>query len=166
MIPDYAEKIDLPLERHCYGCSPTNPVGLQLGFYIADGQLYTTFTPGRHYCSWGSIMHGGIAATIIDEIAGWSVMFLRQSLCVTKNLNIDYHSPVTLHQPLTVISTIEQAGKREVRVAARLFNEQKQCCVAGTATLIPLSAPLAKRLNVMPPEDVDTFLAFIQQRFG
>ena len=64
-----------PNSRHCFVCGLENPVGLRLRIYqTAPGEIETTFTAPAHFQGYPGVLHGGIIATILDEIAGRSHM--------------------------------------------------------------------------------------------
>ena len=54
----------------CFVCGKKNPYGLKLQFtYSPDGEtVETTFIPDDKYQGWKDMVHGGIIATLLDEI--------------------------------------------------------------------------------------------------
>ena len=58
---------------NCFACSPHNEIGLQMEFYEEDQKIISLWQPKRDYEGFQNILHGGIQATLIDEIAAWSV---------------------------------------------------------------------------------------------
>ena len=71
MLPDY----------QCFGCSPHNAAGLRLRFFeTADGDgLETPLAFGRGHESYPGVVHGGIVATVCDEIMG-NLLVLRTGI--------------------------------------------------------------------------------------
>ena len=64
-----------PLERsgvdHCFGCSVSNDEGLRLTFFrYDDGTVETRHQTAEHHCGFNTVIHGGIQATILDEVMG------------------------------------------------------------------------------------------------
>jgi uncharacterized protein (TIGR00369 family) len=58
------------------------------------------------------LAHGGATATLLDEAMGGAVWMAGYRVA-SVNLNIDYHKPVPLGQPITVRARVgEQAGKK------------------------------------------------------
>jgi len=63
----------------CFGCSPDNPIGLKLNFIEEAEYLTSEWQPSDHLQGYMNILHGGIQATLMDEIASWTI------LCQGKN---------------------------------------------------------------------------------
>ena len=85
-------------EYHCFGCSPTNPIGLKLHFWEEGEWVYAKWTPDKWYEGYLNVLHGGIQATLLDEIADWVLIVKLGTSGVTKNLNITYLKPVFVNQ--------------------------------------------------------------------
>jgi uncharacterized protein (TIGR00369 family) len=99
--------------NNCFGCGPGNDSGLRLNFtespggqsYICEFQLGEAFggPPGH--------AHGGIIATILDEAMS-KANRLRQTVALTRRIEVDYLRPVPLGQPLVVEGSIVQVRGR------------------------------------------------------
>ena len=85
-------------EYHCFGCSPTNPIGLRLNFWEEGEWVYAKWTPDKWYEGYLNMLHGGIQASLLDEIADWVIIVKLGTSGVTKNLNITYLKPVFVNQ--------------------------------------------------------------------
>src|SRR5574344_136555 len=81
-------------DYNCFGCSPTNPIGLQLKFWEEGEFIYAKWKPKRLYEGYLNVLHGGIQATLLDEIADWVLIVKLGTSGVTKILNITYYKPV------------------------------------------------------------------------
>ena len=58
---------------NCFGCAPNNPWGLKLEAYEDGEDIVALWTAHDNYQGWVKTLHGGIQATLLDEIAGWLV---------------------------------------------------------------------------------------------
>jgi len=85
-------------EYHCFGCSPANSIGLKLNFWEEGEWVYAKWTPDKWYEGYLNMLHGGIQATLLDEIADWVLIVKLGTSGVTKNLNITYRKPVFVNQ--------------------------------------------------------------------
>jgi uncharacterized protein (TIGR00369 family) len=53
----------------CFCCGSKNPIGLKLQFEtLPDGRMRTTWTPKREHQGFKDIVHGGLVATLLDEV--------------------------------------------------------------------------------------------------
>ncbi|MBU0697911.1 MAG: PaaI family thioesterase, partial [Proteobacteria bacterium] len=91
-----------PLDNHkCFGCSPRNPSGLRMKFYTNDKSLFSSLTVPDHLCGWDRFVHGGVIATILDEIMSWSAITLLKRIILTKSMTIDFVKPIFIGNRLT-----------------------------------------------------------------
>lgn len=79
---------------NCFACAPWNPSGLKMEFYEDGEDIVSIWTPGNDYQGWLETLHGGIQATLIDEVAGWFITRKLQTAGVTTNLNIRYRKSI------------------------------------------------------------------------
>ena len=79
---------------NCFACAPNNPYGLKMEFYEDGDDIVSLWTPGNNYQGWLDTLHGGIQATLLDEIGGWIIARKFQTSGMTTNLNIKYKRPI------------------------------------------------------------------------
>jgi acyl-coenzyme A thioesterase PaaI-like protein len=107
-----------PNSRHCFVCGLENPVGLQLKIYqIEPGVIETSYTAPDHFQGYPGILHGGIVATILDEISGRAQMGEDPSaprFMFTARLEVKYRKNVPIGRPLKIIG---RAGKARGKLA-------------------------------------------------
>lgn len=96
-------------DHMCFACSPRNPIGLHLQFSLENGVCRTTFTAGEVHQGWNGCMHGGLIATLLDEVmAQW--LWLQGIAGMTAEMTTRFSRPVPVGVPLEV--TARQAGGR------------------------------------------------------
>jgi acyl-coenzyme A thioesterase PaaI-like protein len=101
----------------CFICGLENPVGLKLKIYeVEPGVIETTFTAPDHFQGYPGVLHGGIVATILDEISGRSHMGGAESprFMFTAKLEVKYRKNVPTGVPLRIVG---KAGKSKGRSA-------------------------------------------------
>ena len=79
---------------NCFGCAPTNRYGLKMEFYEDGDEIVSFWNPSDDYQGWLHTLHGGIQATLMDEIAAWVMARKLQCAGMTTNLEIKYRKPV------------------------------------------------------------------------
>lgn len=79
---------------NCFACAPSNPYGLKMEFYEDGDDIISFWNPGANYQGWLDTLHGGIQATLLDEIGGWIIARKFQTAGMTTNLNVKYKKPV------------------------------------------------------------------------
>ncbi|PON18275.1 thioesterase [Candidatus Entotheonella serta] len=106
MEPAHAEK-EQPLigyeTDHCFACGKHNPDGLGLEFHVdADtGIVQSEFTPPARYQGYGGVVHGGILATLMDEVMAHS-LWQRGIAAVTAKMSLRYREPAPVGERLLI----------------------------------------------------------------
>lgn len=79
---------------NCFACAPDNPCGLKMEFYEDGDDIVSFWNPNDNFQGWLNTLHGGIQATLLDEIGGWIIARKFQTSGMTTNLNVKYKKPV------------------------------------------------------------------------
>jgi acyl-coenzyme A thioesterase PaaI-like protein len=107
-----------PNSRMCFVCGLENPVGLKLRiFETAPGQIETRFTAPVHFQGYPGVLHGGIVASILDEICGRAQMGsnpMSPRFMFTAKIQVRYRRNVPVEVPLRILG---RAGKAKARSA-------------------------------------------------
>ena len=115
-----------PSSRMCFVCGRQNPVGLKLNFYEdhSTGQVQAEFTVPDVYQGYPGVVHGGIVATVLDEISGRAVMLNASSedeeFMATLELRIRYRRPTPTETPLTAVGWVVRRSGVGARVAGEI----------------------------------------------
>ena len=134
----HASDVKQPNSRHCFVCGLENPVGLQLKIYQTEpGVIETTFTAPDHFQGYPGVLHGGIVATILDEISGRAHMGdpSEPRFMFTGKLEVLYRKNVPIGKPLRIVG---KAGKSKGRVAegwAGIYDEAGTLLAEATSLL-------------------------------
>ncbi|KAF0234789.1 MAG: thioesterase superfamily [Prolixibacteraceae bacterium] len=116
-------------DYNCFGCSPFNEIGLQLEFWEDGNQLIAKWQPRKSLEGWINVVHGGIQAAVIDELAGWIVMVKIKTAGVTSALNVRYLKPVNISKgEVTVKGKLISEDKSLATIAVSLFDGEGTEC--------------------------------------
>jgi acyl-coenzyme A thioesterase PaaI-like protein len=116
-----AEPIDPLLfgaEQRCFGCGPNHEHGLKLRFERDGDLVFTRHLPGPEHQGPPGLMHGGLQATLADELAGWTLLGLRSRMGYTTAIDVRLIRPVRIG--------VEVVGRGEILV------ERGAIAVVGT----------------------------------
>ena len=114
--------VTLKDDNNCFACGERNPRGLHLSFeYSENGEeAWTHFQPEVCHEGWTGIVHGGITAVVMDEVAAKLVhnMGIR---AVTGRLDVRYIKPAIIGERLEFRGKfLRQRGRLiEVKTEAR-----------------------------------------------
>lgn len=99
----------------CFVCGMENSFGLKTRFYeLDDGQLMAVFNPEKEHQGYPGRLHGGIAATILDETIGRAIMgaYSDKIWGVTIDFSMKLRKPVPLDGEIRVLARIISEGRR------------------------------------------------------
>ncbi|MFN2426172.1 MAG: PaaI family thioesterase [Candidatus Binatia bacterium] len=93
----------------CFGCSKSNPDGLQLRFFREADEVTATYTVPERFHGAPGIAHGGIVATILDEFSCAAAVSLGGTRVVTGELQVRYEKPCPVEREILVRARIRSA---------------------------------------------------------
>ncbi|HLW06128.1 MAG TPA: PaaI family thioesterase [Marinilabiliaceae bacterium] len=130
-----------PSDYQCFGCAPHNPGGLHMHFYLEDGVFFGIWQPQNNFEGYKGVLHGGIQATMMDEVASWFVYSQIGTAGVTKSMQVAYISPTRVTElPILVKAVLQEKVENEIHLAVELISESK---VTATATVVYFVFPEA-----------------------
>ena len=119
-------------DQMCFVCGKRNGDGLQLDFeLVGEDGIRTEFTPPMRYQGWRDIVHGGIIATILDEVMV-NAAYLRKIVAVSAKLEIKLRRPAAVGERLIFHGRIVRQGAKTLSVKA--WAEQENGDVVAEAT--------------------------------
>jgi acyl-coenzyme A thioesterase PaaI-like protein len=150
-------------DHNCFGCSPSNPSGLQMKFFADGDKVFSNVMIPDHLCGWSNIAHGGVITTILDEIMSWAALHFLKRITMTKSMQIEFIKPVYIHRQLRAEgSVLEVSGKHDAVMEGILFSDNTVVCARSTARFSIFSPKVAKRFGIAD----DASLKFFQNVFG
>ena len=123
-----------PHNRRCHGCGPDAENGLHLRAIVGEDLTATaTFEATSRFEGGPGVIHGGVVATVFDEMMGLANMQLG-STAVTVVLDVDYALPIPIGTTLRLTARVLGRQRRKVFSAVEAFD------AAGPADSPPLAA--------------------------
>jgi uncharacterized protein (TIGR00369 family) len=121
-----------PQQNLCFGCGPENTAGLKLTFEEDDEKLYARWQPSIHFQGYVNVLHGGIIATLLDEVGAWCIYVKAGTSGVTSSMTVRYLKPVYISKgAVSIEASIISREEKSVRLLCRLFDgEGKKCAEA------------------------------------
>lgn len=117
---------------NCFVCSPNNPGGLHLDFYLDGDVVKTSWKPEDKYQGYPNILHGGIQATLLDEVASWAVYAVAGTGGVTAGMQVQYKKPVFIDKgKIQLTAKIVNRKKRIISVETCLYDNEGNLCTEG-----------------------------------
>jgi len=130
----------------CFVCGPSNPRGLHLDIQHEDGLIYVDFTPDETWQGFGGVAHGGLIATVLDEVMAWT-LYGYDDLAVTAKLEITYRKPVPIGQPLRATARLHEDRGRAKKVRGEIRDAAGQ--LLASAESLFLTVPKARAAELL-----------------
>src|SRR6267154_5285639 len=104
----------LPHTRSCFVCGESNPIGLRLRFETDGRVVQTRFIPRIEHSGFKQIIHGGLIATVLDEIMVWACAVQTKRFAFCAEINVRFLSPARPGEEL--IATGKLATNRRNKI--------------------------------------------------
>ncbi len=150
----------------CFVCGLKNSFGLHSSFYeLENGELMSKFSPGEEHQGYPGRLHGGIAATILDETIGRAIMLddSDEFWGVTIEFSAKYRKPIPLDSEVRVITRVTKDSGRVFEGTGEIILDDGAVAVEGKGKYIKLPISRISDFNaeeqewkvVNSPEDPD-----------
>jgi acyl-coenzyme A thioesterase PaaI-like protein len=119
----------------CFGCGQANAEGLRLVFARwPDGTVETRHQAASHHCGLDTVVHGGIQATILDEVMGVAAQLAlpedsSDMACVTAV----YRAPVPMASIVVARAMIERIDGRDLYVRGTIVDPDGKALTEATS---------------------------------
>eukprot|EP01116_Phalansterium_solitarium_P008131 TRINITY_DN2146_c0_g1_i2.p3 TRINITY_DN2146_c0_g1~~TRINITY_DN2146_c0_g1_i2.p3 ORF type:complete len:175 (-),score=58.79 TRINITY_DN2146_c0_g1_i2:210-734(-) len=134
-------------EFNCFGCGQRNAHGLKLRFFVDDStqEVFTRCTIGADHTSFSQVGHGGILATIVDEVSFWTLFNSIRRLALTSSIKSDFVNVVRPGQQIEVRGKIKERSGPRVTVDVVVSNERGDVCVRSSVVFFVGKAELMRK---------------------
>jgi acyl-coenzyme A thioesterase PaaI-like protein len=104
-----------------------------MSFYEDEEHIVCHWKPGEQYQGFHDILHGGIQATMMDEIASWVVFVKLDTAGVTFRLNTRFRKPVSISKGEVVLrAKLIKQERRIATINATLLDGDGNICSEST----------------------------------
>ncbi|MBN2495137.1 MAG: PaaI family thioesterase [Deltaproteobacteria bacterium] len=121
----------------CFACGRANPHGLQMEFLAEEAALVSRLRIPAHMCGWQGVAHGGIVATVLDEVMGKAAIYLLERLILTRYMELRFFKPVRVERPIEARAELElREGEQRAVMRAELRDEQGELCASARGDFV------------------------------
>jgi acyl-coenzyme A thioesterase PaaI-like protein len=131
--------------RDCFVCGVENPVGLHLKFYqTSSNEVTANLTVPEYYQGYPGILHGGIAAALLDEAAGRALMgSFPPRFMFTAKLEVKYRQQVPIGKPLILVGRSMKERGRIAESWAGIYNQAGELLAEAIVLLVDMPHSLS-----------------------
>ena len=141
-------------DYQCFGCSPNNEIGLRLEFWDNGEYVIAKWIPRKSLEGFRNVLHGGIQATLLDEIASWVVQTRCKTVGVTSSMDIKYRCPVLVSEgEITLRAKVKESGTRIATIEAELLGNDGKLYASAVVKYFLFSAEKASEEYFYPGAD-------------
>lgn len=129
-----------PNARECFVCGWENDMGLHARFYEVEGnELVAVFTPDPMHQGFPGRVHGGICATVLDELIGRCLQIGDpDNWAVTVELNVKYKKPVPYGVELKAVGRITKDTRLLAEGTGEIYTPEGDIAVTAKAKYMKL----------------------------
>ncbi|WP_439185054.1 PaaI family thioesterase [Carboxylicivirga taeanensis] len=139
---------------NCFGCSPHNHAGLNLNFFSDGQKVFAHWMPKQQFEGYTNVVHGGIQATLMDEIASWYIYSMLDTAGVTKGMNVSYHKPLYVSSgEVKVEAELKKLDDRLAVILTQLYNAKGVLCSSATVEYFLFPPQLARSKYMYPGKE-------------
>jgi uncharacterized protein (TIGR00369 family) len=108
----------LPHTHSCFVCGERNVRGLQLRFETDGTLVKTSFTPSEEHIGFQNVTHGGILATVLDEIMVWACAVSTRRFAYCAEMSVRFRKPAAPGTKYDVSARMDENRKGRILVAS------------------------------------------------
>ncbi|MBE0432960.1 PaaI family thioesterase [candidate division WOR-3 bacterium] len=121
----------------CFACGTGNKNGLHLDIVEHDSGVQATIDPPPWSAGYRDVVHGGIVATILDELAVWAA-FKAGHRSVTAELAMRMKDPMKIGQTYTADARVVNIKHRLIAAESRILDRHRALIASATVKLLKI----------------------------
>jgi len=129
----------LPHTHSCFVCGESNPLGLKLRFQTDGRLVHARFVPLPEHIGFKQTVHGGLIATVLDEIMVWACAIQTRRFAFCAELSVRFLHPLRPRE--TALAVAELVANRRNRIfeaKAELRDEAGRLLASATGKYLPI----------------------------
>ena len=132
----------LPRTAGCLVCGRENPRGLDLQMSVDDasGTVTAAIVARSHHAGFNDVVHGGLIATVADEVMAWAAAWASGRFGLCGELTIRFRRPAIVGATLRFAASVEGRRSRLVTTIVRCVNDDGAELATGSAKYVPMAA--------------------------
>lgn len=154
----------LPRTRSCFVCGQANPLGLNLAFSTDGREVTGRFTPRPEHAGFQNTLHGGLIATVLDEVMVWACGVGAGRLAYCAELNVRFQLPARPGLELVVSGALANNRRNRLFEAkAELRDPDGRLLASATGKYLPVPDPVVEELQADLVGNLDDVLRPVRE---
>ena len=114
-------------------------------FMVEKDEAVAYYKPEKHLAGFPGILHGGIQATLLDEIAFWVMFGLYKKMGFTTNMEVQYKRPLSMDNKVELRGEIVEKTEKFVKIKCWLLNSKNKICTEAFVEYVIVNKKLWMR---------------------
>lgn len=136
----------LPYTRSCFVCGAENALGFRLRVHADGDEVRARFTAKKEHGGFLGIVHGGVAASLLDEVMVWAACIARRHFCYTAAFSVRYARPWQVGARVDIVARGNADRPRRVTAEGWIRDVEGTVLARAGGVFLPV-----------PAGDVDAF---------
>ena len=125
-----------------------------MSFFVDGDEIVSTWDPKPRFEGYMGVLHGGIQATIMDEIASYVTYVKVKVAGVTSSMSVRYYKPIYIGGgSVTVRSKLIRMRRNLADIEVKIYNHENELCSEALLTYFTFSAKRSKEEFYYPGEE-------------
>jgi uncharacterized protein (TIGR00369 family) len=139
-----------PNSNHCFVCGRSNSSGLHLQFHQNNhGEVVVEYTVPEQYQGYPGVVHGGVVAAMLDEVAGRTHMGEEPPrFMLTARLDVHYRKNVPVGKPLRIIGRAVNSRGRTATAKSEIFGPEGDLLAEADVLLVNVPDELIENVDL------------------
>ena len=129
----------------CFVCGQDNHIGLKARFFYEAGKAWTEYTADKKFEGYYNIFHGGITATLLDEVM-IKALLAKDIYVMTVELTVRFHKPVYIGQKLLLSGSLEQQKGRLYITGGEVRTDDGELVASATGKYLEVKSEMKEKL--------------------
>lgn len=125
------------MDEACFACGPANEHGLHLRITGGAEGVCATIDPPAWSSGYQNVVHGGLVATILDEMAVWAA-YKQGHRSVTAELTMRMKDSMKTGQTYQADARVTNVKHRLIAAESRILNEDHFLVASATVKLLKI----------------------------
>lgn len=158
-LSHYSSMRELPHTHSCFVCGESNAHGLRQRFETDGRVVRARFTPRAEHVGFQGVVHGGILATLLDEIMVWACAVNAKKFGFCAEMTVRFQRPAAPGEELIVeAELVENRKGRVFEAKAEVRNVAGEVVASATGKYMPVRDADLTELQRDMVGDADWFL--------
>jgi uncharacterized protein (TIGR00369 family) len=133
--------LELPHTAGCLVCGPGNLKGLRLKLFVdpETGVVQTRFVTLKEHIGFEGVAHGGVIATVLDEVMVWAASWTGKRFCLCGEMSVRYRHRAEVGQPLIFTAQVQSTRSKLIATRGEATDESGRIIATAAGKYVPLS---------------------------